>query len=87
MTERHVRQLAEELARTLASDESLDPESKAALADLHDQVERALAGATREEEAGPSEHARGLVERFEDKHPELTVFVQRLADALMNAGL
>jgi hypothetical protein len=82
MAERDVRELAEELGRKL-SDEALDPESKAALTELHTRVERALAGEAEE----PSEHARGLVERFEERHPDLTAFVQRLADALMNAGL
>jgi hypothetical protein len=50
---------------------------------LHDDVVRALAGS----EALPSAHAHGFVERFEEKHPDLTAFVQRLAEALMNAGL
>lgn len=82
MPERHVRELAEELGRKLG-DEALDPESRAALAELHQRVEAALAG----EPQSSADHARGLVERFEERHPDLTAFVQRLADALMNAGL
>lgn len=82
MSERQVRELAEELGRKLG-DEALDPESKAALTELHQRVERALAG----EDEASADHARGLVERFEERHPDLTAFVQRLADALMNAGL
>jgi hypothetical protein len=82
MPERQVRELAEELGRRLG-DEALDPESKAALTELHRRVERALAG----EQAASADHARGLVARFEERHPDLTAFVQRLADALMNAGL
>lgn len=68
----------------LASDEALDADSKRALAELHEEVERALAGAA---ERPASDHARSVVQRFERRHPELTVFIQRLADALMNAGL
>ena len=82
MPERQVRELAQELERKLG-DEALDAESRAALTELHQRVERALAG----EDEASAEHARGLVERFEERHPDLTAFVQRLADALMNAGL
>jgi len=88
VTDRRVRELAEELGRRLRAEAALDPDAKAALADLQRRVEHALAGGQPGDgETEPSQHARGVVERFEMKHPELTAFVQRLADALMNAGL
>jgi uncharacterized protein DUF4404 len=85
VTQRKVRELAEELAVELSRNEELDAEAKQALASLFREVDRALSGEPIEEQ--PSERALGMVERLEREHPDLTALVQRLADALMAAGL
>jgi hypothetical protein len=85
MTEQRVRELAEELARRLEDPSALDDESREALDALRRQVDGALAGEVGQR--APSAHARGLVERFESEHPELTALIQRLAEALSNAGI
>lgn len=79
-----VRELAEELASELERDEELDAETREALDELRDDVERALEG---EADAGPSARALTLIERMERDHPDLTTLVQRLANALSAAGL
>jgi hypothetical protein len=85
VTQQRVRELAKELAEQLEKQEALDEDAQEALESLRDHVEEALAGQKHEME--PSERARGLIARFEEKHPELTALIGRLADALSNAGL
>ncbi len=85
MPSQRVRELARELATELSQNDRLDAESKEALETLWGEVDRALEG--HPTDAPPSGQALGLVERLEREHPELTTLVQRLADALMAAGL
>lgn len=84
MTAERVRALAEELKAELERDDALDAEARAALDELRDDVDRALDG---EADRAPSGRARTVIERFEEKHPDLTALVQRLADALSAIGL
>ncbi|HJL18090.1 MAG TPA: DUF4404 family protein [Sandaracinaceae bacterium LLY-WYZ-13_1] len=85
MPTRKVEELAGQLAEELHRHEPLDDESRAALEALRGEVDRTLRG--EEPEAPPSAQARTLTERLERDHPELTALIQRLADALMAAGV
>lgn len=84
MSIERVRELADELKRELTTRSALDPNARESLQTLRTQVDAALAGEPCDE---PSAQARTLVERFERDHPDLTALIQRLADALSNAGL
>lgn len=84
MPTQRVRELVEELSQELADDRALDPDARRSLLALRAQVDAALEGKTEQE---PSAHARSLIERLERDHPDLTALIQRLADALSNAGL
>ena len=85
MAQQRVRELAKELADQLEQHESLDDEAQEALEELRDHVDDALAG--HKHDVQPSKRARGLIARFEEDHPELTALIERLAEALSNAGL
>lgn len=82
-----VRELAEALSRRLEDEGELDEHARASLELLRDRVEAALSGNNATAASEPSAEARSLVERFERDHPDLTALIQRLADALSNAGL
>ena len=84
MAEHKVRELAAQLEKELHRG-GIDDESRQALDALKREVDRALEEP--EPEAKPSQQARTLTERLERDHPELTALIQRLADALMAAGL
>jgi hypothetical protein len=81
-----LRQLHDELARA----EGVEPETRARLRTLTDEIERAL-----EERGAPSpadveEHASGLKDlllKFEAEHPQLSVAAGRVADALAAMGI
>ena len=79
----HLRQLHHELSQA----EELDPEARALLAEVSEEIERLLG----EEEPGPgealAERLREAAERFEQSHPALTAVVGRLANALANLGI
>jgi Domain of unknown function (DUF4404) len=80
-----LRQLHQELAQA----EGVDPETLASLQALTDDVERAL-DTRGEEPANVEAEASGLKDlllRFEAEHPQLSVAIGRVADALAAMGI
>lgn len=70
----------------LASSDSLDPETRALLAHLADDIERVLA-----EEPHDTEHLRSRIEsaawQFEASHPALARTLSELTDTLAKLGI
>jgi hypothetical protein len=88
MPRRELRDLHERLRAELARADAGDPESRAILAELHVDLEEALARG--EEEHPPatlSERLRQRVEALERSHPDLVGYVDNVLRALAGVGL
>jgi hypothetical protein len=94
MRNRPLKETLEHLHRELSSAESVDPESLALLRTLTDDIDRFLekrgtAGSkdAAAESAPDTSGLRGLLLKFEAEHPEFSVAVGRVADALAAVGI
>jgi hypothetical protein len=88
MAQRELRDLHDRLRVELARADSNDPDSRAALADLHLEIEHALARG--ENEPHPptlGERLRERIEKLERSHPDLVAAVDNVLRALAGAGL
>jgi hypothetical protein len=70
---------------------SVDPESRAMLAEVMDDIERTLRAekqaAPRDDEKHPVPRLEGLAVQFEADHPGLAQQLRQLADVLGKAGI
>jgi len=73
----------------LASGEPLSPERRAALEELLDEVEPLIAEENEpgEEHEALPDRLREATEHFEESHPQLTMAVGAVADALARMGI
>jgi hypothetical protein len=87
MPRRELRDLHERLRDELARADAGDPESRAILAELHVDIETALARG--EEEPPPetlTERLRQRIEAIERSHPDLVGYIDNVLRALAGVG-
>lgn len=90
MDRKQLVESVEQLHSALASAERIDPETRAALRSLTKDIDRLLdekSGATREHVEPVTSGLRDLVLKFEAEHPQLSIAVGKVADALAAMGI
>ncbi len=91
-SKRNLQEVLAELHGTLQGSEDLDQESRAALASAVDEIRSVLDQEEDGNQEGDLMGALGqtlkeALERFEERHPQLTGVVGRVADALADLGI
>jgi hypothetical protein len=75
------------LHAALAETPTLDDPTRALVADVRRDLERALAAPDPETHGTLATRLRASVQHFEADHPDLTALVQRVVDQLANLGV
>jgi hypothetical protein len=88
--DKRLSETVERLRRELSSADDVDPETLALLRSVTDDIDRLVAkrGKTTASEVEPvTSGLRDLVLRFEADHPQLSVAIGKVADALAAMGI
>ncbi|MEM8866252.1 MAG: DUF4404 family protein [Planctomycetota bacterium] len=83
-------QLHSELSRLDETDAKIDPQTRAALAKVDEDLQRLLDPddeTTADDVESSSEGVRGYLMEFEAEHPRLAEAIGRIADGLANLGI
>jgi Flp pilus assembly CpaE family ATPase len=87
MSEASLHELLARVHERLRKAGAVDPESRAMLADVMDDIERTLRAEKRSDEEHPVPRLEGLAVQFEAEHPGLAQQLRQLADVLGKAGI
>ena len=87
MTDRDLPALLRELQDALAENEPLDDETRALVADVRVDLERALTDADDAANGSLGARLRGALKHFEERHPDLVAVTQRVLNQLADLGV
>jgi hypothetical protein len=90
MEKQRLIETLQQLHEELSSDKSVDPETLALMRTVTDDIDRLLDQKERESQvdtAPVTSGLRNLVLKFEADHPELSISIGKVADALAAMGI
>lgn len=87
MTDRDLPTLLRELQDALADNEALDDETKALVAEVRVDLERALVEPDADAQSSLGARLRGALRHFEVQHPDLVAVTQRVLNQLADLGV